>query len=187
MRAGMNADAHAMRHRFLDHLQIVEVQRLIHFDAVLAQKTVDFAADGQVFIEADEIDAVQVGEADDAALGQRMIGRRGQHHLLLPPRDHCDFAARLGITHQAEIGFIGEHRRIDFFGPQIFHFKLRSGWRRENSFSSSTISLKPDRINGRDADGALDFLFDAVERDSEFFFAAQNVAAEIGIETGRPQ
>src|SRR5690348_1514900 len=66
---GNDADTRAVRHSFLNHLQIVEVQGDVHVYLVVAQEAVDFAADGKVFIEADEIDAGQIVQSDFRLLG----------------------------------------------------------------------------------------------------------------------
>ncbi len=59
-RAGMMLTPGAVRHRFLDHLNIVEMQRDVHMHVMLAQKPIDVFANRKVFIEADEIQAVQI-------------------------------------------------------------------------------------------------------------------------------
>lgn len=49
-----------MRHRFSNHLQIVEMQNLVHADAVLAQKPIHVSLDRQIFV-ANELEPVQLG------------------------------------------------------------------------------------------------------------------------------
>ena len=80
---GHDADARAVRHRFLDHLHIVEVQRDVDVHVMLAQEAVDVAANGKVFVEADEVESVQILGAHFGFVRQRMIGRGRHHHLLL--------------------------------------------------------------------------------------------------------
>ena len=67
-----------MRHGLFDHLEIVKVKGVRDFDLMLAQEPIHFAADRQVFVEADEVDAIQILGADFTSLRQRMIGRRRQ-------------------------------------------------------------------------------------------------------------
>ena len=111
---------------------------------MLAQEAVHLAADRQVFVEADEIDAVQIFRPNRVPrFGQRMIRRRRQHHFFLPPGDHGDLAAGLRIADQAQIGLIRQHRRIHFLRPQILDFQMRLRLPPRELFSSCTISLKP--------------------------------------------
>ena len=57
---GQNADSLPQRDGFLDHLNVVEVHGEVDLDALRAEEAVQFAADAQVFIEADEGVAVEV-------------------------------------------------------------------------------------------------------------------------------
>ena len=91
-------------HSLLNHLQVIEVQSLRHFDPVLAQKAVHFAADRKVFVKPDEIHSVQVFGADVPFVSQRVFGSCRHHHLLLPPWKDGNFAAGLGIADQPQIG-----------------------------------------------------------------------------------
>ncbi len=51
---------------------------------------------------------------------QRMIGSGRHQHFFLPPRDHGDFAAGFGITHQTKIDLVGQNRGVHFLRPQVF-------------------------------------------------------------------
>ena len=61
---GHDTDARAVRHRFLDHLNIVEVQRHVYMHVMLTQEAVDVLANGKILVETDEIQTVQVFGSD---------------------------------------------------------------------------------------------------------------------------
>ena len=178
---GQDADAGAVRYCLLDHLQIVEVQGVGDFDLMLAQETVHFAADRQIFVEANEVDAIEIFGGDPSSLRQRMIRGRRQHHFLLTPGDHGDLPAGLRIAHQAEIGLIRQHRRIHFFRPQVFDIQMGFGPPpRELVFELRHLA-QSHRIDGGDLNGSIQILFQLVQRNFELFFTAQDVAAEIAV------
>ena len=49
-----------MRYRFLNHLNIVEVQRDVYMDVMLAQEAIDIFANRKIFVEADKVQPVQI-------------------------------------------------------------------------------------------------------------------------------
>jgi hypothetical protein len=56
-----DADAGTERYRFLDGLDIVEVHRQVDGGAIGPQEFVQLAPDRKIFVEADEVLAVEVG------------------------------------------------------------------------------------------------------------------------------
>ncbi len=72
---GEDADAGAQRHGLLDGLDIVEVHGEVHRGAVGAEEFVELAADGEIFVEADKILAVECGGPDFVFGGEGMVQR----------------------------------------------------------------------------------------------------------------
>src|SRR5215472_2313636 len=62
-----DTDADVVDHGFLDHLNVVEVQRDVDFHAVVPQETVQMPADRKIVVESDEIDAAQFLRRDGSA------------------------------------------------------------------------------------------------------------------------
>src|ERR1039457_2404132 len=59
-----DADARSQRHRFLDHLDIVEMHDEVHFDSLRAKEPVQLPPNFEVLVEPDEVQPLQVGRID---------------------------------------------------------------------------------------------------------------------------
>src|SRR6185437_11826763 len=55
-----NAHAGAVRHRFLNHLKVVEMKNRVDHRAVIAKEPIDIALDGKILIETDKFHAVEI-------------------------------------------------------------------------------------------------------------------------------
>jgi hypothetical protein len=54
-------------------LEIVEVERHVHVQMLLAEKAIDVVTDREIFIESHEIDAVQIGRNHFRLFSQWMV------------------------------------------------------------------------------------------------------------------
>ena len=103
-------------HRFLHHLDVIEVHHAVDLDTVIAQKAIRVALDGKVVVELDEIASGEVFGRDPRAPCQRIRGRGSNGHPLAPPRNHGQLPGFLRITHQAQIGAIFQHGLVNILG-----------------------------------------------------------------------
>src|SRR5207245_10589666 len=80
-----NTHTRSQFHSFLNHLYVIEVHRRNYFNSLHAEETVDLPANHQVFVETDEVLAIEIARYDFVAARQRMARRQRDLHLLLTP------------------------------------------------------------------------------------------------------
>ncbi len=180
-----NTHAGAVRHRFLNHLKVVEMKNRVDQRAMIAKEPVDISLDGKILIETDKLHPVEIRRRHFRARGERVPGRSGHHHLFFAPGNHGDIARWLGVTHQAEVGAIGRHRFIDLFGPQILDFEARLRTAPLKFALELRHLRQPDRIDGRNPNSAFGCAVPFVERGSKFVIAAQDIAAKFEVDFAR--
>ena len=84
-RRGQQRDAGVDLDRAFDRFDVVELHCITYVEMMLRKHAVDFAANGQVVVEADEGSAVEFGEFDFAPRCQSMVRRADQDHRLASP------------------------------------------------------------------------------------------------------
>ena len=169
------------RHGFLDGLDIVELHHLVDFDALIAEEAVQFAADEQILIEADEVLAVQIGGLQDRFGGQWMRGRHSHGHLLFAPGNHGQLALGDRIADQAQIRMVAQDGFIDFVGPQIIDMQLRLRMAPLKFLAQAGHLRQADGIDGSYPHSAFGLALEPFERHQELFLAAQDFTAEVGV------
>src|SRR5271170_4129803 len=86
-------DAESDFDRPLDGLDIVELERVLRLDAVIAQDPIGRLAGWYIAFEADKALAFELTEAHLGMLRQRIVGRHHQHQLVVTERNRHDLAA----------------------------------------------------------------------------------------------
>lgn len=178
---GDDADAAAEGDGFLDHLEIIEVHDEVDFGAVFLEVAVDVLADGEIFIEADEIGAIELGGGDAAGGGEGMAWGHDEDHLFLAPGGGGEFAIGEGVADDADIGAFLADGVIDFFGAEVFDLEVGIAVAFAELALDAVHLGQTDGIDRGDADFAAGGEFEFVEFGFEFGFAAEDFAAEFEV------
>lgn len=176
---GEEADGIAEAEGFLHALDVVKAHDDAGADALLAEEAFDVAADGEVFIEADEGGVGELGGVEGGGGGEGVRRGAGDDHGFFAPGEGEDFAGGFGIADEAEVDAVVDDGLIDLFGAKVVDLEVGAGKAAgEFGFEAGHFG-DADGVDGGNADGSTCGAAEVFEADEEFLVAAEDIAAEV--------
>lgn len=102
-----------------DRVNVVEGLADIDVNAVVSEVFEDLQGNGQVGVEVDDVGAIELGGADAAQIGERVIGFADEGHGFGPQGDGGQATPMFGVGEDAEIALFAFDPRVDLFGLEV--------------------------------------------------------------------
>src|SRR5271154_436922 len=135
----------------LDGLDVVELEHVSRLDAVLAQDSIRGLARRNVAFVADELLTLQLSDVHLRVLGQRIVGRHGEHQLVMAKR-HRNYLAALGrIGHDAEIDLTLDEVFVNFVRAQVLEMHVHGRIVAQKFRQVRRQLMQANAVNGTDA------------------------------------